>query len=256
MRRRVALLGSVAIHAVCAVALVAVRSTDSERDDAGRAAIELVDRDAVDIVDLVEISDSGGGGGSPKRTGIVDEKPRASTAAPARTLLARVERPTRRAVDGIVRAERSLADSLADLSTSSQDASSDEASAGAGGDGGTGGGRGGGHGRGIGRGVGLGDVAAVGERLPAPPAAPKASKARPAKLIYPTRERDASEGELFVARVTIDTDGDVVGARLLSGALHKSSDATTMIFMFRYLPALDDDGRPVQSTLEQPFLVQ
>ena len=250
-----ALLGSVAIHAVCAVALVAVRSTDSEHDDAGREAIELVDRDAVDIVDLVEISDSGGGGGSPKRTGVVDEKPRASTAALTRTLLARVERPTRRAADGIVRAERSLADSLADLSTSSQDASSDEASAGAG-DGGTGGGRGGGHGRGIGRGVGLGDVAAVGERLPAPPAAPKASKARPAKLIYPTRERDASEGELFVARVTIDTDGDVVGARLLSGALHKSSDATTMIFMFRYLPALDDDGRPVQSTLEQPFLVQ
>jgi hypothetical protein len=123
---------------------------------------------------------------------------------------------------------------------------------------GDGGGRGGGHGRGIGRGVGagLGDRASVGEALPTVPAAPKASKARPAKLIYPTRERTASEGELYSARVIIDSEGYVVGAKLLHSAGPKDADAANMIFRFRYAPALDDDGHPIKSTVEQPFLVQ
>jgi outer membrane biosynthesis protein TonB len=153
--------------------------------------------------------------------------------------------PTARSVD---RAARSLSDSLGDIASASLD----------GGDGGDGGGRGGGHGRGIGRGVGegLGDRASAGERLPSVPAAPKASKARPPKLVYPTRERDASEGELYLARVTIDTDGYVVGARLLHSAGPKDTDASTMIFKFRYAPALDDDGHAIKATIEQPFLVQ
>ncbi len=88
------------------------------------------------------------------------------------------------------------------------------------------------------------------------PAAPRASRARPAKLIYPTRERAASEGELYSARVIIDAEGFVVGARLLHSAGPMDADAANLIFRFRYAPALDDDGRPIKSTLEQPFLVQ
>ena len=88
------------------------------------------------------------------------------------------------------------------------------------------------------------------------PAAPRASRARPAKLIYPTRERAVSEGELYSARVIIDAEGFVFGARLLHSAGPKDADAANLIFRFRYAPALDDDGRPIKSTLEQPFLVQ
>ncbi len=224
---------------VFGLALLAVDSPDKPIPDAS-ARIEI-ESAPVEVIDLVELHADSGGGGSRGEP---------------RPQLARADRP--RARREIVRAshtERSLADSLANIATPSQEQFLDGES----GDGGDGGGRGGGHGRGVGRGVGsgLGDIAAVGDQLPAPPAAPKASKARPAKLIYPTRDRPVSDGELFLARVTIDTDGYVVGARLLQGmGTHKDSDASAMIFRFRYLPALDDDGRPIKSTLEQPFLVQ
>ncbi len=246
MRRHAAFGGSIAIHAVVGLALLAVRSPDKpERVAAAR--LELVEPQAVEVVELVELASSGGGGSQGKP---------AARSEPRPERIARADRPrARREIVRASHAERSLADSLADIATSSQEGFLDEKS----GDGGDGGGRGGGHGRGVGRGVGsgLGDLANVGTRLPAPPAAPKASKARPPKLIYPTRDRPVSDGELFLARVTIDTDGYVVGARLLQGmGGHKDSDASAMIFRFRYSPALDDDGRPIKATVEQPFLVQ
>lgn len=123
-----------------------------------------------------------------------------------------------------------------------------------------GGGRGGG--RGIGSGLGIGDGGAGHAAMPrlarpdvAPP--PPPSKARPPKLIYPKREAEAEPGEQFVARIKIDRDGYVVGARLV----HRSNsprddDAAALIFRFRYAPALDAAGRPIDATIDQPFLVE
>src|SRR5262249_31765706 len=126
-----------------------------------------------------------------------------------------------------------------------------------GGDGGDGGGRGGGHGRGLGRGIGFGDGTALVEEQPrvTTPAAP-ISKARPAELIYPKREGEGSEGQPFVGPVTVDAEGYVVGANLLKGDGPYAGQAGGLIFRFRYLPALDDDGRPIRSTFDQQFLVQ
>src|SRR5689334_11058494 len=75
------------------------------------------------------------------------------------------------------------------------------------GDGGEGRGVGGNRGAGIGFGDG-GKIAVTEDQLVLPKPAER-SKARPAKLIYPTRERDFGEDRLFVARVTVDTDGYV-----------------------------------------------
>ena len=85
---------------------------------------------------------------------------------------------------------------------------------------------------------------------------PKISKARPAKLIYPAKERAVEEGELFLASVTVDDDGYVVGAKLKEASPSSRRDeAAGLIFRFRYLPALDDDGNPIRSTFDQQFLV-
>lgn len=130
---------------------------------------------------------------------------------------------------------------------------------GQGGDGGEGTGIGGNRGAGIGFGDGgrivLADQSFV---LPPAPAAdvPPPSKARPAKLIYPTRQRDLGADRLFVARITVDTDGYVVGAHLVRGSNGPRDDeAADLIFRFRYLPALDDAGRAIRSTFDQPFHV-
>jgi hypothetical protein len=75
-------------------------------------------------------------------------------------------------------------------------------------------------------------------------------------LIYPSRERDADDAELFIARVIIDTDGFVAGARIVRGFGGPRDDmAADLIWKFRYAPALDDDGHPIRSTLDQRFLV-
>ncbi|MBA2543363.1 MAG: hypothetical protein H0V17_27225 [Deltaproteobacteria bacterium] len=281
MRRRAALGGSIAIHAAVGLALISVRSLEPE-SATERASIELVDVDPASLVELVDLSSQSSGGGNGGRAdgasatrATRDDQTTHPNAA--RTLIARAEPRTRR--QDIVRrapTERSLADSLSDIATASQDedrkildgervsdgrahtsATSGHGDSGDSGDG-DGGGRGGGHGTGIGRGVGsgLGHLASAGERLPAPPAAPRASKARPAKLIYPSRERQVDDGELFIARVTVDHEGYVVGAHLtkrLGGP--KDDEAAGLIFRFRYAPALDEDGRPIKSQLDQQFLV-
>lgn len=124
----------------------------------------------------------------------------------------------------------------------------------------TGEGAGAGGGRGNGRGIGFGDGGSIAPppaaQLVVPPA-PRASKARPARLIFPSRQRDVDDGELFVMSVIVDRDGYVAGARLIRGfGGHRDDVASDQIWRFRYDPALDDDGRPIQSTVEQRFLVQ
>lgn len=119
-------------------------------------------------------------------------------------------------------------------------------------------GRGTGHGFGGGISDGLGtgrDVSDI-PRPPPPPVAVAASKARPARLIYPSRHMEVDEAALFVAHVTVDAEGFVVGARLTrTFGGPRDSDASSAIFRFRYDPALDDTGRPIRSTLDQPFHV-
>jgi Gram-negative bacterial TonB protein C-terminal len=115
-----------------------------------------------------------------------------------------------------------------------------------------------GLGNGTGNGIGFGNGGGVEKirGLPAVPA-PFISKARPAKLIYPSRQVEVDEVETVLARVTVDENGDVVGAhmvRTLPGSLGET--ASSMIWVFRYSPALDDDGKPVRSTFVQPFLVR
>jgi hypothetical protein len=115
-----------------------------------------------------------------------------------------------------------------------------------------------GTGIGTGAGIGFGDGGGVQKmrELPAVPA-PFVSKARPAKLIHPTREMEVDEAELFAARITVDEGGDVVGAHMMkSHPGSRGETASSMIWQFRYAPALDDDGAPVRSTFVQTFAVR
>lgn len=125
---------------------------------------------------------------------------------------------------------------------------------------GSGGGRGNGTGTGIGFGAG-GGIAALPDPGPPPPPPPPVveprSKARPPRLIYPARHRELDDSQLFVARVSIDRDGYVVGAKLVRGrGGPRDDEASSLIFRFRYEPALDDAGRAIAATIEQPFGVQ
>jgi hypothetical protein len=129
-----------------------------------------------------------------------------------------------------------------------------------GGGGGGGGGRGGGDGDGGGDGGGHGHGHGLGSEIrelgdvPRPP--PPPSLARPARLLSPTRERDVVEDKLFVAVVTVDEDGDVVGAHLVrTDPGPRGELASSAIWRFHYDPARDDLGRPIRSTFEQPFQI-
>lgn len=120
---------------------------------------------------------------------------------------------------------------------------------------GTGTGHGNGHGAGLGLGRGAGDALAL--RDVPPPPAPHVSRARPARLLHPTRQLEVDEDELFAAMVTVDHEGEVVGARITKSHPGVRADtASSMIWQFRYSPALDDDGNPIRSTFVQTFAVR
>lgn len=115
---------------------------------------------------------------------------------------------------------------------------------------------------GRGRGIGFGDGGGIGGPLDVPPVpvppAPKVSKARPPKLIWPNRDLDViDESYLFTAKVTVDRDGSVAGARMVTTRPGSRGDrAADAIWSFRYAPALDDDGNPIRATIEQSFQVR
>jgi hypothetical protein len=120
------------------------------------------------------------------------------------------------------------------------------------------GGLGDGRGRGIGFGAGRGDadLAVAALAVPTPDLVPRASHARPPTLIYPRRNRDIDDERLFVARLTIDGDGFVVGVHLVHGRGQPGADrAASAVWRFRYRPALDAAGRPITVTIDQRFLV-
>ena len=119
------------------------------------------------------------------------------------------------------------------------------------------GGSGGGLGTGFGLGAGGEVIAAPLIPLPPPPAPPPPSRRHPAILLHPSRQTEVDAEELFVARVTVDREGDIVGVHMLrSHPGSRGEVADTMIWQFRYAPATDDDGKPVASTFEQSFAVR
>lgn len=114
--------------------------------------------------------------------------------------------------------------------------------------------RGSGIGFGDGSGIVTPDVVAPPLPPPPEPVLPAPSQARPPHLIYPTRSREIGASSPYVAQLTIDTEGFVVGARLVRGVGGALDDQTeNALWRFRYRPALDDDGRPIKVTIEQPF---
>lgn len=121
-------------------------------------------------------------------------------------------------------------------------------------------GQGQGQGRGRGNGIGLGNGGGVrvSDDIPQPPPAPRVSKARPPILIWPTRNEDVDdESNLFVARVSLNRYGEVIGAHMLTARPGAKADrAANVIWTFRYTPALDDDGMPVKATLDQEFQIR
>jgi len=118
--------------------------------------------------------------------------------------------------------------------------------------------RGSGTGRGTGFGFGDGGGIATRAAVPLAPEPPPPSRARPARLIHPSRDREVEDDDdLFVARVTVDEDGDVVAVHMMTthpGA--RGDQAASAIWTFRYAPALDDAGAPVRATFEQPFQIR
>lgn len=246
MRRTQAVLGSIAVHAVVAVALLTMQRAGDPRAPASRSTIEMIDAAPVELVDLELAPEAartatpgGASGGSPVQVATAKARTRRS--------------PTQVDPRGTIAFER---DGERD---DGGDDGRDSGAAAAGGCAGAGDCVGGGRGRG--RGIGFGD----GGGLPIPPAAPTPppapsgdppSKARPATLIFPVRQRDVDDAELFIARVTIDHEGFVVGAKLVRGfGGPRDEQASDLIWRFRYAPALDAAGRPIRSTLDQRFLV-
>lgn len=223
------MIGSIAVHAILLIVVLVTHETDEPI-----ALVEPTPHVAITRVDLVPRSTpptaapSGGGGGAP----IVQEaasRHARTTATPRMTSVA--------SYLGRVTMDGGKGD-------------------GTGGDGGTGGGYGGGTGTGFGLGTG-GDIARDEVPPPPPPPPPVISKARPPILIFPRRTAVAEEGDTFVARVKIDDDGYVVGAKIVRGlGPHEDVAASELIWRFRYLPALDAAGTPISWTLDQPFLVQ
>jgi hypothetical protein len=226
MRR--ALATSIAMHGIAGAVVLALSMDRPEPPIVReRAAI------AVEVLEPIPIVEHAGGA------------PRPAVSSPASAPSA----PRRHAASSRV----------AQASRSARPASMRDLVAGAGIDGAPGGHGRGGAGAGTGTGIGFGDgggLARIVEPMPAPPPPPTVSLARPARLIYPSREADGPAEDMYTARITVDHDGYVVGAKIVHGSLGPRFElASDLIFRFRYAPALDDDGRPIQTTLDQIFLV-
>jgi len=116
-----------------------------------------------------------------------------------------------------------------------------------------------GSGAGIGDGAGIGAGASRGRagtavRAHRPPAR---SKARPALLVYPRRDREERPGEVFVVVLTVNEKGYVVGVRLQQGVSRdRDEKALDAVWRFHYDPARDRAGRPIQSQVVQRFMVE
>jgi hypothetical protein len=226
-----ALAISVAVHALVAWLLCRSHRAPSVPAMIVQQPVTRVEDAPIEVA-MIEES-SGGGGGT-----------RAARGAP---------------VHAGAHAEVAIADARAEM-TIGLDAPSAASGAESGDGGGIGGGIGVGKGGGRGGGIGFGEGGgiATSATVPAPPAPPPPSRARPAKLLKPARDIEVLDDDyLFVARVTVDTDGDVAAVHMI--ATHpgvRGEQAASAIWSFHYAPALDDAGLPNRSTFEQPFQVR
>jgi hypothetical protein len=240
-----ALAASIAIHALI-VCWFAYRAgapdsgPDTARPDTSRMVAELSEPAPI-TVDLVGTSTGGGGGGGSRE----------SPASGARGHV--MSRNGSRS--GVSESEAS-SDAWAGLSIHDEPRAGDGNGNGSGN--GDSNGNGNGNGNGFGIGFGNGGGIHVARDVPAPPPPPKVSRARPPQLIWPNRDLDViDESYLFAAKVTVDRDGSVVGARMVTTRPGSRGDrAADVIWSFRYAPALDDDGNPVRATIEQSFQVR
>ena len=245
MARRSALAGSLVVHGAIALVIVLARCgrTRVQPDGPQRIAIDLVTPAPV-VASPPPVPPpvtQAGAGSSP-----------GSSPAPQRALrhahtAAHAAASSRRTVDTTMRIEPRSETNETRLASETGEAGP-----------GPGDGRGpGGRGGGIGFGTGGWNTSVTAAPLPVPAAPePEQSRARPPRLIYPARDREVEDSLLFVARLTIDTDGFVIGVRLVRGVGGVRDDqAANAVWRFRYSPALDDDGRPIQATIEQRFLV-
>lgn len=230
-------LGSLVVHAVIGAVLFSVARHPVPPASGGHAAVEVVDLQlpvkTIDVTTAQPRGSSGGGGGGAREKARPSE--RSSTIVASRDT-ARTRRRDAASTDA-------FDDPRGAISFDSGD----------------GNGEGKGKGRGAGRGIGFGDGGGIDAAAPppTPPPAPKLSKARPARLVFPSRQRDVDDGELYIMRVTVDAEGFVAGATLVRGfGGHRDDVAAAQIWRFRYDAARDDDGQPIRSVLEQRFLVQ
>ncbi len=262
------LVGSLVVHAVIGAVLFAIARPPARPPSGPRVTIEVVDLQlppapvqTIDVTTTLPGSAEAPAGGAART-----EAPERSS-APKRVIVASREATARSISRPSLRTDPAAAttDAFDDprgaitfeepptLGQGTLDP--DGAAGGSGSLDGLGAGRGNGRGTGIGFGDGGGVTGAA--PPPPPPPAPKVSKARPARLMFPSRQRDVDDGELYVMRVTVDADGFVAGATLVRGFGGRRDDiASAQIWRFRYDPARDDNGQPVRSVVEQRFLVQ
>lgn len=258
-------LGSIAVHAVLGVLLLQVGHRTSAPQ--GTVTIELVPTSQRDDRAVSAGSNSAGplGSGDAQRSGGPLEMQRSAPAARRAVVAASHAAPvsTPRAVPassatredpfelGELVVEPGAIEAVNDLdgvrgagpdSTAGGDAGSDGA--------GGGGGRGrGGRGK---RTIEPRDAVVMPVALPAAPV----SKARPAILVFPSRQTAVEDAALYIAEVIVDDEGFVVGSKLARGfGGPRDVQAGAQVWRFRYSPALDDSGRPIRSTVQQKFAV-
>lgn len=243
------MIGSVAVHAVL-VWLIAAGDRDGAPTGTGAAPAPITIVEAVDV-DLLPTEEA-----PPREPGGAPAGGAPSLARQARAIGARSRSIETEDPRGAITIDH--ADPRGELANDGHDASGLLSSDALAFDGrGMGLGNAGRGGAGRGTGIGFGDGGTI-QRIEnlSPPPAPRASLARPARLIFPTRQRDVEDAELFIARVIVDDDGFVAGAKLVRGFGGRRDEvASTMIWKFRYDPARDDEGRAIRSTFDQRFLV-
>jgi protein TonB len=261
-RREIAIVGSVALHvAIFAIGVATCSSRAPARR--GTTRIELVDvqllappviEKTLDAIDRGGDEAAGGGGGSPP---VIQKAKPAPKPTPAKKPAPRPEPPREPVEPEKPDAATVTASATATAAaTASAIASAATATSEAGSGGGIGGGHGSGKGTGTGSGIGAGTGTGTGTGTGGKRARP-ISKARPAKLLWPTRQREEVEEWVFVVMLTVDTDGGVVGAKLIKGhSLHDNEKALDAVWRFHYDPALDHAGRPVRSQVRQRFMIR
>lgn len=259
MRRSSAWLVSAAIHGALGVAVIALGRGPRPAPPAVPAVVSLASVGPASVVAppappapvVAELRGPAGGGGRP----VARAARSRARSQPPRLVASPSQVPSAAPLVPAAVAAPPAAIATAAAAGAAEPMAAPAASPAAGGTGGgAGGGRGGGVGAGDGAGHGWSAALASASRLAR---TPRRSLARPARLIWPVRTGDASQGTLLTAELRVDAEGFVVGVRLPAAPLRRrEQDAAAAVWRFRYDPARDDAGRPVASTVAQAFVLR